>query len=199
MAVDTSISSLKSKVVAAGGFQRNNRFTVSFTNVPNNPSLTVLTQTTSDQTSVFLAESVLLPNITVLTQADSLSGPGLGRTSPRSITYRDGVVITFPVLGDWELPKALNEWVRVMFPQATTQPFGWITPYYAGNGNTTNLNIDQCSMQIKALDLNGNISATYTFKEVFPVEIFPLQFAAPASNEILKITARFAFRTYTLT
>jgi hypothetical protein len=54
-------------------------------------------------------------------------------------------------------------------------------------------------MVLDVLDLNGKVTATYRFYEIFPVEIAPIQFSSLNTNEYLKITVRFAFRKYELT
>lgn len=195
MAINTSISAFKEKVVNGGGFQRNNRFYVQLT-VPPNLEALLSNSTGSDGTPIqYIAETVILPSIIMTTQSDSLSGPGVGRTSPRGVTYKDGVMITFPVFKNWTLVNAMNQWVRNMY-----YPFdgtgGWITNYY-NNGNGDD--IPSCGLQITALDINGEPTYHYNFTEVFPVELFPLQFSSLASNEILKFTVRFAFRDYSFT
>lgn len=189
MTIDTSISAFKTKVVTNGGFQRNNRFYVKLT-VPDTIENILGSSPASDGTPMaYMAESVILPSIIMTTQSDSLSGPGVGRTSPRGVTYKDGVMITFPVFGNWKLVTAMNQWMRnLYYPFEGNQ--GWVTEYY-------NSFIPDCALQIAALDINGEPSYYYNFTEVFPVEIFPLQFSSLASNEILKLTVRFAFRTYT--
>ena len=193
MAYNMSIAALKTKVVTNGGFQRNNRFMVTINGPTNISAFTSATGT--DGPPKYIAETVLLPNITVLTQADSISGPGLGRTSPRGLAFKDGVLITFPEFGNWELLKGIDTWMNKLYYQASNQNArSWITALYQGN----DVNISTYSLKVEALDINGNTKATYTFSETYQVELFPLQFSSQTTNEILKTTVRFAFRNYDL-
>lgn len=192
--INTSISALKEKITFSGGLQRANRFLVTFTenNLSSIPKFFTETTSNDGTPKSYVAETVLLPDVVMNTQADSLSGPGLGRSQPRGLSYKDGVLITFPVFGDYELPKAFDNWMKELY----SENFGagaqtWITYYYDDV-------IKNNQMQVKVLDLNGKIIATYTFYEIFPVEIAPIQFSSLANNEYLKITVRFAFRKYEL-
>ena len=195
MAINTSISAFKSKVVNAGGFQRNNRFYVRLIVPPNLISLLPETTDADGAPTAYIAETVILPSIIMTTQSDSLSGPGVGRTSPRGVTYKDGIMVTFPVFGNWKIVNAMNQWVRnLYYPLEGTN--GWVTNYYNGGNDD---DIPGCELEVTALDINGVPSYRYNFTEVFPVELFPLQFSSLASNEILKFTVRFAFRSYSFT
>jgi hypothetical protein len=192
--INTSISALKEKITFSGGLQRANRFLVTFTenNLSSIPKFFTETTSNDGTPKSYVAETVLLPDVVMNTQADSLSGPGLGRSQPRGLSYKDGVLITFPVFGDYELPKAFDNWMKELY----SENFGagaqtWITYYYDDV-------IKNNQMQVKVIDLNGKIIATYTFYEIFPVEIAPIQFSSLANNEYLKITVRFAFRKYEL-
>ncbi len=192
--INTSISSLKEKITSSGGLQRANRFLVTFTNnnLSSIPNFFTEGIGNDGAPNSYIAETVLLPDVVMNTQADALSGPGLGRSQPRGLSYKDGVLITFPIFGDYKLPQAFDNWMKELYREnfdagART----WITYYYDDV-------IKHNEMQLKVLDLNGKITATYTFYEIFPVEIAPIQFSSLANNEYLKITVRFAFRKYNL-
>lgn len=194
MPVNMSIASLKDKISAAGGLQRNNRFYVKI----NGPVAPFINENTTDGTPTqYIAESILFPSVTMTTQADGLAGPGLGRTSPRGLYYKDGLLITFPVFGNWQLVEGIETWIKSLYYQNPSLPKVWITEYYDTPENL-NQSILNSSLNVNVLDLNGDTKAVYNFTEVFPVEIVPLQFSTLATNEYLKLTVRFAFRNYTL-
>jgi len=198
MAVNMSIASLKDKISAAGGLQRNNRFYVSF-NGPVAPFADENgSELSTDRTPKnYIAETVLFPSVTMTTQADGLAGPGLGRTSPRGLYYKDGLLMTFPVFGNWKLVEGIETWIKSLYYQNSGSPQVWITEYYDTPQNFTQ-SIKNSSLAVNVLDLNGDVKAVYNFTEVFPVEIVPLQLSTMTTNEYLKLTVRFAFRNYTL-
>ena len=187
-----SISALKDKITASGGLQRANRFLIKF----NGDSVPVFFRNTSGSDgapNTYIAETVLLPDIVMNTQADGLAGPGLGRSQPRGISYKDGVMVTFPVFGDYKLPQAFDNWMKNIYSENPgSGAKTWITYFYDDV-------VKKNEMTLDVLDLNGKAIATYRFYEIFPVEIAPIQFSSLNTNEYLKITVRFAFRKYELT
>jgi hypothetical protein len=95
-----------------------------------------------------------------------------------------------------ELLHAMNTWCRLLYgPMSGDNDNPWTVSYYGFGG----LNIPATSLDVTALDLNGKATYAYTFYEVFPVEVFPLQFSSLNTNGILKLMVRFAFRTYNFT
>ena len=189
MPVNMTIQDLKDKVTASGGLQRSNRFYVEIVG-PVAPFTTQNNQSTPTQ---YIAETVLFPDISITTQADGLAGPGLGRTVPRGLAFKDGLLITFPVFQNWNLVKGFDNWLKKMYYRAGGPDDGtWVTEYYNEIGTPSHY------VKVIALDMNGNPAATYTFNEAFPVEIAPLQFSAMDNNQYLKVMVRFAFRRYTL-
>jgi len=190
--INTSISALKEKITASGGLQRANRFLIKFSG-NYLPTLFTGNPGGDGAPNTYIAETVLLPDIVINTQADGLAGPGLGRSQPRGISYKDGVLVTFPVFGDYRLPQAFDSWMKNLYYQnPSSGARAWITEYYG-------VSVKNNQMTLDVLDLNGKSTATYKFYEIFPVEIAPIQFSSLNTNEYLKITVRFAFRYYDLT
>jgi hypothetical protein len=190
--IDISISALKEKITASGGLQRANRFLIKFAG-DGVPGFFTASPGADGTPKTYIAETVLLPYIVMNTQADGLAGPGLGRSQPRGISYKDGVLVTFPVFGDYRLPQAFDNWMKNLYYQnPSTGAKVWVTEYYSNSVKTNEMTLD-------VLDLNGIATATYRFYEIFPVEIAPIQFSSLNTNEYLKITVRFAFRNYDLT
>ncbi len=187
-----SISALKEKITDSGGLQRANRFLIKFIG-DSVPGFFTGTSGSDGAPNTYIAETVLLPDIVMNTQADGLAGPGLGRSQPRGISYKDGVLVTFPVFGNYKLPQAFDKWMKNLYSENTGEGAKtWVTGFY----DTT---VKNSQMTLDVLDLNGKAIATYRFYEIFPVEIAPIQFSSLNTNEYLKITVRFAFRKYELT
>jgi len=188
MAIDISIKGLKDKVAEAGGLQRTNRFLVT---INNQKFISELGNNASNQ---YMAETVLFPDIAVTTQADGLAGPGLGRTSPRGLSYTDGLMITFPIFGNLNFLNVMNKWIKSFYAiRAGGYALSgqtWVTDYYDSSVLGSSITVD-------LLDLNGTQSGRYVFTETFPVELAPMQLSTMSNNEYLKLTVRFAFRNYT--
>ena len=122
MAVNNSIQTLKDKVTNNGGLQRNNRFIVYIDPNSGIPDINTFFRG-MDQDGApqkYFAESVIFPDISLTTQADGLAGPGLGRTSPRGLSYSNGLMITFPVFGDLGLVNAMNSWIKSFYALGIT-------------------------------------------------------------------------------
>jgi hypothetical protein len=193
--INTSISALKEKITASGGLQRANRFLIKFNGLSGEQAAFFNATSGGDGApNTYIAETVLLPDIVMNTQADALSGPGLGRSQPRGLSYKDGVLVTFPVFGDYRLPQAFDNWMKNIYSENLSGSGAktWITYFYDDV-------VKKNEMVLDVLDLNGKAIATYRFYEIFPVEIAPIQFSSLNTNEYLKITVRFAFRKYELT
>jgi hypothetical protein len=190
--INTSISALKEKITASGGLQRANRFLIKFSGTV--PTFFNGAPGGDGAPKSYIAETVLLPDVVLNTQADALSGPGLGRSQPRGLSYKDGVMVTFPVFGDYKLPQAFDDWMKELYSENLSGSGAktWITYFYDDV-------VKKSEMTLDVLDLNGKVTATYRFYEIFPVEIAPIQFSSLNTNEYLKITVRFAFRKYELT
>ena len=187
MAIDLSISNLKNKITSSGGLQRSNRFLVT---IRNNSYFDLPNDSVDSTPRKYIAENVLFPNISMTTQADGLAGPGLGRTVVRGLSYKEGVIITFPVFGDLIFLEKINSWMKSLYKQNPVVPFVWISEYHTTYATGSEL-------VINLLDLNGNERGTYIFNEVYPVEISPIQLTSNTNNEYLKVIVRFAFRDYT--
>ena len=186
---DMSIAALKAKVTANDGFQRSNRFVVTITNSEFFDETGANETDQNGGSASFYAESVLLPNVSLITQADGLAGPGAGRTVPRGVTYRGGVLITFPIFGNLVFLNGINEWFKKIFYKTGNL---WVTDFY---DNVTNSRT--AKLEIQLLNLAGTVSGTYTFLEVFPVEIAPINLDMTKNNLYMTTTVRFAFRDYT--
>jgi len=190
MAANMSISALKNKITAAGGFQRDNRYLVTiFSEIFDETGANASDNENGGKKS-YQAIDVLLPNVSLITQADGLAGPNSGRTVPRGLSYRGGVQITFPVFGDLKFLKGINDWMKKAL--YIRENNFWYTNFY--NDSIKNAN---SYLNIELLDLNGNTKGVYKFEESFPVEVAPIQLSAKSTNSFLSVIVKFAFREYT--
>jgi hypothetical protein len=112
MATNMSIAALKNKITFAGGMQRDNRYLVTIYSDIFDDTGANATDSSNGGKQSYYAENVLLPNVSLITQADGLAGPGSGRTVPRGLSYRGGVQITFPIFGDLKFLQGMNDWMK---------------------------------------------------------------------------------------
>ncbi|NBO17540.1 MAG: hypothetical protein EBV07_01475, partial [Proteobacteria bacterium] len=88
MPINMSIAALKNKITLGGGMQRDNRYLVTiYSNIFDETGANASDNTNGGKLSYY-AENVLLPNVSLITQADGLAGPNSGRTVPRGLSYR---------------------------------------------------------------------------------------------------------------
>ena len=190
MPINMSIAALKNKISISGGMQRDNRYLVTiYSNIFDDTGANAADSTNGGKQSYY-AENVLLPNVSLITQADGLAGPSSGRTVPRGLSYRGGVQITFPIFGDLKFLQGMNDWMKKAL--YIRENNFWYTNFYSNTIKNAN-----SYLTIDLLDLNGNKKGIYTFEEAFPVEIAPIQLSATKVNSYMSAIIRFAFREYT--
>lgn len=191
MAIDMSIAALKQKITEAEGLQRSNRFLVTI----DSELFEDGNEDAADGSRKgYYAEEVLLPNISLTTQADGLAGPGAGRTVPKGLSYKGGVYITFPIFGDLIFLNSMNAWMKTLYYQNQGNPSVWVTNYYENTIQSASSKVT-----VDLLDVNGVTKGRYQFIEAFPVEIAPIRFSAKTRNDYATMIVRFAFREYTFT
>jgi hypothetical protein len=190
MAINMSIAALKNKISISGGMQRDNRYLVTiYSNIFDDTGANAADSTNGGKQSYY-AENVLLPNVSLITQADGLAGPSSGRTVPRGLSYRGGVQITFPIFGDLKFLQGMNDWMKKAL--YIRENNFWYTNFYSDAIKNAN-----SYLTVDLLDLNGNKKGIYKFEEAFPVEIAPIQLSATKANGYMSVIIRFAFREYT--
>lgn len=158
---NNSIIGIKDFFSRHRGLQRNNRFSMSFLNLPRK-----IPQIENFDLNPL---SVTMSGRAIDGVADNLAGYGLGRTVPRSQKFPEGVMLNFAITNDHQITYFFNEWFNAIYAGGRqkgdyTKPFQ--LSYYDDIIYDTQMNINY-------LDPNGNINATYEFYEVYPVECLP--------------------------
>jgi len=158
---NNSIIGIKDFFSRHRGLQRNNRFSMSFLNLPRK-----IPQIENFDLNPL---SVTISGRAIDGVADNLAGYGLGRTVPRSQKFPEGVMLNFAITNDHQITYFFNEWFNAIYAGGRqkgdyTKPFQ--LSYYDDIIYNTQMNINY-------LDPNGNINATYEFYEVYPVECLP--------------------------
>jgi hypothetical protein len=159
--LNNSIIGIKDFFSRHRGLQRNNRFSMSFLNLPRK-----IPQIENFDLNPL---SVTISGRAIDGVADNLAGYGLGRTVPRSQKFPEGVMLNFAITNDHQITYFFNEWFNAIYAGGRqkgdyTKPFQ--LSYYDDIIYNTQMNINY-------LDPNGNINATYEFYEVYPVECLP--------------------------
>lgn len=173
-----SINDIKNFFDRHRGIQRPNRFSLEFSLLPR--GLPPYNQGDLQLISVSMATRA------IDVMFDNLAGYNLGRAVPRSTKFVGGVLLTFPVTGDNFILKFINSWFNLIFPESAG---GRQVNYYDEV-------VKNSTMRIRILDLNGNISSTYEFYEVYPLETLPIELNMDDKNTFLTHTVLFNYRNY---
>lgn len=181
--LNNSITSLKTYFTRHKGIQRPNRYSVSFTNIPNQVRY---------QDSEYLADEFLLNQRAIDHVADNLAGYGLGRLIPRRQRFADGFALSFPVGGDNNIMLMFNDWFNSIYSGGYSSS-NYAAPFRSSYYDST---VRPCKAIVKILDLNGNVASKFTFNEVFPTETYPISLKSSAGEPYLRYSVIFNFRDY---
>lgn len=181
-----TITEIKNFFSRHNGLQRDNRYSISFLNLPS-----ALPQVPDqDLYSIsFGSGARAIDGI-----ADNLMGYGPGRIIPRSQKFVGGILLTFPLTNDSFLLNFFNNWFNLIYSGGRVkgnynEPF--MLNYYDNIVANT-------KMKLKILDPNGNTNRVMTFYEIFPLEALPLEFDMMKQNEYLKYQVMMYYREFTL-
>lgn len=127
-------------------------------------------------------EIVTLPSRGFITVDDDIYGPI--RSVPMRNEYTSAVVMTFPVSADWSERAILEEWMdSIVNPMDNTSTYE---------------NVSLGVLKISCEDLTGTPAAIFTFDEVYPAMIMPVQLGYGMSNDYTKLQVSFQYRSYTV-
>lgn len=157
------------------GFQRNNRFEVSF----------------SRQNKTFWASQCQVPQQFLIYYPDNMAPSGPIVYIPVKREYDERFLIDFIVESDWSVRKYFESWYDSMFTSVTAGRSNTVTPR-----NNSNILSD---ITIKALNENGETNATFTLFEAYPKLLLPSQFSNDLPNQYLTLSVDFNYRYYRLT
>lgn len=169
-----------------GGIQRDNRYSLSFLNLPEGIPAVAPTD--------YQALAVAMGSRAIDGIADNLMGYGAGRIVPRSQKFVGGVLLTFAVTNDNFIIDFFNSWFNLIYSGGrvkgdTSVPFK--TNYYDDIVYNTKL-------QVNVLDLNGNTNRRFTFYEVYPVENIPIQLSMLENNKYMLYQVLLNYREFTI-
>lgn len=182
-----SIQAIKSYFQRHNGLQLSNRFDISFSGLPN----VILPNGNNIEIQ---SQAITLSPRSINTIQDNLIGYGGGRFVPRSqnILPGPGVMVQFPVTNDNYILQFFDNWFNYIYagPRANNNynnPF--VLQYYDDA-------VFNCTMYIRLLDPNGEPNTVFTFYEVFPVEIQPLELNMMKPDNYLSCIVTFGFREF---
>ena len=175
MPKDSSIAHFKSRYLERG-LARPNRYAVEFS-VGGRSS--VAHDTFGPITH---AESVTLPSRSFVTIQEQWIGPV--RNIPIGQKFDDGVVIAFPLSDDQTERSFFEQWMDAIVKPDT-------------NEGDYKVSVQEgTAMIISTLGMDGEVTSTFTFNEVYPAKIMPTQLDMGSRNAWSSITVQFEYRTY---
>lgn len=180
-----SIFEIKNFISRHRGLQRDNRYSVSFLNLP--PRITPPPQ------EDFKVAAIAAGSRAVDGIADNLMGYGAGRIVPRSQKFVGGILLTFPVTNDNFILDFFNQWFNFIYSGGRIRG-NYSMPYMV---NYYDYSVAPVQMKLKFLDPNGNTNRVCTFYEVYPLECLPFEFSMAKQNDFLKYQVLLNYREYT--
>ena len=157
------------------GFQRTNRFEVSF----------------SRQEKTFWASQCQIPQQYVVYYPDTMAPSGPQIHIPVKREYDERFLIDFIVESDWAVRKYFENWYDSIFSSVTGNRSGTVS------ARSTPANLSDIT--VKALNENGSVNATFTLFEAYPKLLLPSQFSNDLPNQYLTLSVDFNYRYYRLT
>ncbi len=199
-----SINDIITKIAELNGLQKKSRYNIQFKMNGDcafgSSELSISEEDFqgTDGVSTFLGPiSVIMSGRTVELIADQTTGPGLGRLIPINPSFesRTGLLMKFPIDGNWKLYTLLDKWIRIL----ANDGFGDFGGSFENNLTSANF-YNECARNgaiiIQPLSYNGFPNKTITFYEAFPVQIQPLEFNSAPTQEILTFDVTFSYRQY---
>jgi len=183
---NNSILSIKDFFDRHKGLQRNNRFSLSFINLPS--GLPTVPNTDLNPTALTIGARA------IDTIADGLIGYGPGRTVPRSQKFPQAVLITFPITNDNFITKFFDSWFNKIYSggrQRGSLSEAFQLEFYDNIVAST-------QMKVSLLNPNGDPNITYTFFEIFPIECLPIELNMLRTNEYSTYSVLMFFRDFTV-
>ena len=184
---NNSILTIKDFFDRHQGLQRNNRFSMSFFNLPS--GLPALPNKDLNPIAITIG-SRAIDGI-----ADNLAGYGPGRTVPRSQKFPQGIMLSFPVTNDNFITDFYDAWFNRIYSGGRQQG-DYSKPFQLSFYDDI---IANSQMKIDLLDPNGNINRSFTFFEVYPIESLPLELNMLDTNRYLVYQVLMMFRDFTIT
>jgi len=180
-----TIFEIKNFISRHKGLQRDNRYSVSFLNLPASLG--------SPPEDDFKVIAVASGARAVDGISDNLMGYGSGRIVPRSQKFVGGILLTFPVTNDNFILDFFNKWFNTIYSGGRIAG-NYSMPYMVNYYDSV---VSPVQMKLKLLDPNGNVNRICTFYEVYPLECLPYEFSMANQNSFLKYQVLLNYREYT--
>lgn len=181
--MSNSINDIKLFFDRHKGLQRDNRYSVSFINLPQG-----LEMPDADMQTL----AVAMGSRAIDAIADNLVGYGPGRMVPRYQKFVGGVMLSIPVTNDNFIIEFFNQWFNKIYAGGRIRgneraPFQ--LSYY-------NEIVYPCKMDVKLLDPNGNVNKIFRFHEVFPLENLPITVRMDQPNQYVIYQVLMNYREF---
>jgi hypothetical protein len=186
---NNDVNSLIGFFQGVSGFQRSNRFKVVI-NVPTQITTQYSGQfpIVNNQISLF-ATTVQIPQQLITYFPDTMSPSGAEIDIPLKRGFDERFIIDFIVDSKWQARRFFEAWMNIMFINDTTSSFkNSIIVNYQNNISST--------VDIYALDQNGNTNRRITLYQAWPSTLLPTQMMNDAPNDYLTLSVDMNYRYY---
>lgn len=185
-----SVQTIKDYFTAHNGLQLQNRFYMSFFNVPS------YSGGNSNIPDIHAQEVSIAPR-NLETVADGLQGYGVGRFVPRNqklLSDNSGLLVTFPLTNDSFIIDFFNRWFNYFYASSFAAGIAnnrrtYVLPFYDDAVRSTRI-------ELRIMNPNGNVNTNVIFTEVFPIEAQPLVFTMRNESSYATYTVAFGYRDY---
>jgi len=142
----------------------------------------------NNQISLF-ATTVQIPQQVITYFPDTMSPSGAEIDIPLKRGFDERFIIDFIVDSKWQARRFFEAWMNIMFINDTTSSFkNSIIVNYQNNISST--------VDIYALDQNGNTNRRITLYQAWPSTILPTQMMNDAPNDYLTLSVDMNYRYY---
>ena len=184
---NNDVTSLISFFQGVSGFQRSNRFKVVI-NVPDQITTQYPGQFPINQISLF-ATTVQIPQQVITYFPDTMSPSGAEIDIPLKRGFDERFIIDFIVDSKWQARRFFEAWMNIMFINDSTSSFkNSILVNFQKNISST--------VDIYALDQNGNTNRRITLYQAWPSTLLPTQMMNDAPNDYLTLSVDMNYRYY---
>jgi hypothetical protein len=142
----------------------------------------------NNQISLF-ATTVQIPQQVITYFPDTMSPSGAEIDIPLKRGFDERFIIDFIVDSKWQARRFFEAWMNIMFINDTTSSFkNSIIVNYQNNISST--------VDIYALDQNGNTNRRITLYQAWPSTLLPTQMMNDAPNDYLTLSVDMNYRYY---
>ena len=186
---NNDVNSLISFFQGVSGFQRSNRFKVAIT-VPQEIVTKYPGQFPIVNNQIFLfATTVQIPQQLITYFPDTMSPSGAEIDIPLKRGFDERFIIDFIVDSKWQTRRFFEAWMNIMFINDSTSSFkNSILVNFQNNISST--------VDIYALDQNGNTNRRITLYQAWPSTLLPTQMMNDAPNDYLTLSVDMNYRYY---